>query len=42
MNFKISILFLTVFSIGFSQELPKSISIHMTQFPLSSEITVHY
>ncbi|NBO61869.1 MAG: hypothetical protein EBU82_13055 [Flavobacteriia bacterium] len=32
MNLKLSIVFLTVFSIGFSQELPKSISIHITQF----------
>lgn len=32
MNLKLSIVFLTVFSIGFSQELPKSISIHFTQY----------
>lgn len=32
MNLKLSIVFLTVFSFGFSQELPKSISIHFTQY----------
>ncbi|MBM3165476.1 MAG: hypothetical protein FJZ80_08450 [Bacteroidetes bacterium] len=32
MNLKISIFFLFICSFGFSQELPKSISIHFTQY----------